>query len=103
MLFRSVETDSLYLINGHKFCYMGHRRWLDVDHHFRKESLLFDGSIDTRLALEPLVTSEIICGTEHLLGRCLGRKCQLAYNKSKRREADQIGWKKRSIFFTLPY
>ena len=21
----AVETDSLYLINGHKFCYMGHR------------------------------------------------------------------------------
>ena len=99
----AVETDSLYLINGHKFCYMGHRRWLDVDHHFRKESLLFDGSIDTRLAPEPPVASEIMCGTEHLLGRCLGRKCQLAYNKRKRREEDPIGWRKRSIFFTLPY
>ena len=41
--------------------------------------------------------------TEHLVRRCLGRKCQLAYNKRKRGEADQSGWKKRSIFFTLPY
>ena len=61
----AVETDSLYLINGHKFCYMGHRQWLDVDHHFRKEGMLFDGSNDTRLAPEPPITSDIIVGTEH--------------------------------------
>ena len=65
--------------------------------------MLFDGSNDKRLAPKPPVASNIIFGTEHLLERCLGRKCQLAYNKRKRREADQIGWKKRSIFFTLPY
>ena len=99
----AVETDSLYLINGHKFCYIGHRQWLDVNHHFRKEGLLFDGSNDMRLPPEPLIAVDIIFGTEHLLGRCLGRKCQLAYNKRKRREEDPIGWKKRSIFFTLPY
>ena len=52
---------------------MGHRRWLDVDHQIRKEGLLFDGSNDTRLAPEPPVASEIMCGTKHLLGRCLGR------------------------------
>ena len=28
------ETDSQYLKHGHKFCYMGHRRWLDSDHEF---------------------------------------------------------------------
>ena len=55
------------------------------------------------MAPEPPVASDIIFGTEHLLGRCLGRKCQLAYNKRKRREEDQIRWRKRSIFFTLPY
>ena len=30
----AVETNSRYLQNGHKFCYMGHRRWLDVHHDF---------------------------------------------------------------------
>ncbi|KAK9999241.1 hypothetical protein SO802_018844 [Lithocarpus litseifolius] len=34
-----MEIDSRYLKNGHKFCYMGHRRWLDVDHDFRKEDM----------------------------------------------------------------
>ena len=28
------KTDSRYLRNGHKFCYMGDRRWLGIDHEF---------------------------------------------------------------------
>ena len=40
---------------------------------------------------------------ENLVKRCLGKKCQLAYNKRKKGEAGHCVWKKRSIFFTLPY
>ena len=65
--------------------------------------MLFDGSNDMQSAPEPPVASDIILETEHLVGHCLGRKCQLAYNKRKRGEVGQSGWKKRSIFFTLPY
>ena len=101
--FCAMETDSRYLKNGHKFCYIEHRRWLDVDHDFQKEGMLFDGSYDTQSAPIPLVALDIILDTEHLVGHCLGRKCQLTYNKRKRGEADQSGWKKRIIFFTLPY
>ncbi|XP_030927396.1 uncharacterized protein LOC115953761 isoform X1 [Quercus lobata] len=99
----AVKTKSRYLRNGCKFCYMGHRRWLDVDHDFRKDGMSFDGSNDTRLASEPPIASDIIVETEHLLGCCLSRTCQLAYKKRKGREANQSGWKKMSIFFTLPY
>ena len=41
--------------------------------------------------------------TKNLVERCLRKKCQLAYNKRKKGEADQCVWKQRSIFFTLPY
>ncbi|XP_050281315.1 uncharacterized protein LOC126722213 [Quercus robur] len=85
----AVKTKSQYLRNGRKFCYMGHRRWLDVNHDFRKEGMSFDGSNDTRLALEPPVTSDIIVETEHLLGRCLGRKCQLAYKKKEDKKKEE--------------
>ena len=71
---------------------------MDVDHDFRKEGMLFDGSNDTRSAPIPLVVLDIILDTEHLVGHCLGRKCQLTYNKRKREEANHSGWKKRSIF-----
>ena len=40
---------------------------------------------------------------ENLVRCCLEKKCQLAYNKRKRDEANQFVWKKRSIFFSLPY
>ena len=49
----------------------GHRRWLDVDHDFQKEGMLFDRSNDTRSTLEPPVASDIILETERLIGRCL--------------------------------
>ena len=91
------ETYSQYLRNGHKFCYMGHRRWLGSDHEFRKEATLFNGSIDNRVALMPPVVSDIIVDTESLVGRCLGKKCQLLYKKRKRGEANQSAWKKRRI------
>ena len=64
---------------------MEHRRWLDVDHDFRKEGMLFDGSNDTRSTPIPLVVLDIILDTEHLIGHCLGRKGQLAYNKKKKK------------------
>ena len=44
------------------------------------------------------VVSDILVETESLVGRCLGKKCQLLYNKRKRGVANQ-----RSIFFSLPY
>ena len=71
----AVEIDSRYLKNGHKFYYMGHKRWLDVHHDFRKEGMLFDGSNDMRSAPVPPVASDIILDTAPLVGCCLGRKC----------------------------
>ena len=69
------ETDSRYLKNGHKFCNMGHRRWLGSDHEFRGEDTLFDGSTDMRMAPVPPVALDIIVDIESLVGRCLGKKC----------------------------
>jgi hypothetical protein len=38
------NTRSKRLRNGGKFCYMGHRRWLPMEHSFRTDSLSFDGT-----------------------------------------------------------
>ncbi|XP_050278453.1 uncharacterized protein LOC126719982 [Quercus robur] len=85
------DTDSRYLQHGHKFYYMGHRRWLDSDHEFQDEDTLFDGSIDMQMAPVAPVASDILVDTERIVGRCLGKKCQLLYNKRKRGEANQCG------------
>ena len=82
------ETDSWYLRNGHKFCYMGHRWWLGSDHKFREEDTLFDGSTNMWVALVPPVALDIIVDTKSLIGHCLGKKCQEKYNKRRRGEAN---------------
>ncbi|XP_028104195.1 uncharacterized protein LOC114303271 [Camellia sinensis] len=40
----NTHTQSRYLKNGRKLCYMGHRRWLNGGHKFRKASASFDGT-----------------------------------------------------------
>ena len=42
----ALETNSRYLKNGHKFCYMEHKQWLDIDHKFWEEDTLLHGSSD---------------------------------------------------------
>ena len=42
------ETTSLYLNNGHKCCYMGHRRFLPIDHKWRQEKKQFNGEREHR-------------------------------------------------------
>ncbi|KAL0007409.1 hypothetical protein SO802_008911 [Lithocarpus litseifolius] len=97
------DTDSRYLKHGHKVCYMGHRRWLDKDHPYRKEDTNFDGTQDMRLAPVPPSGLDILMDTESLDGRCLGKKAQATFKKRKRGEENVGAWNKRSILFTLPY
>ncbi|XP_058202901.1 uncharacterized protein LOC131317361 [Rhododendron vialii] len=44
----NVETQSLWLKNFRKYCYMGHKHFLDQGHNFRKDAISFDGTIETR-------------------------------------------------------
>jgi hypothetical protein len=37
------STRSTWLKHGKKYCYMGHRRWLPMDHPLRRNIRTFDG------------------------------------------------------------
>ncbi|GKC56506.1 hypothetical protein Tco_1084104 [Tanacetum coccineum] len=39
------STRSMWLKHGKKFCYMGHRRWLEENHPYRFQKDRFDGTI----------------------------------------------------------
>ncbi|GLT36583.1 hypothetical protein SLA2020_109510 [Shorea laevis] len=41
-----IETYSLRLRNGHKTCYMGHRRFLPLDHPWCEDAKAFDGTTE---------------------------------------------------------
>ncbi|KAL0361114.1 UNVERIFIED_CONTAM: hypothetical protein Sradi_3795900 [Sesamum radiatum] len=48
------DTCFKYLYNSHKECYMGHRRFLNDDHPYRKDAKSFDGKEENHKAPIPL-------------------------------------------------
>ncbi|KAG8503618.1 hypothetical protein CXB51_001607 [Gossypium anomalum] len=56
----AAQTCSKWLYNGKKFCYMGHRLWLDGNHRFRFQRTLSEGTEEFREALEQTIGSEIL-------------------------------------------
>nr|XP_009776104.1 PREDICTED: uncharacterized protein LOC104225927 [Nicotiana sylvestris] len=89
-------TCSQYLKHSRKMCYMGHQTFLPPEHQFRRDKKLFDGKEDHRLAPTSLSGMEVL---EEL------REFKNVFGKGqKKRSRDNKGpWKKRSIFFELPY
>lgn len=82
------NTNSEWLHHGRKWCYMCHRRWLPADHRWRKDTRSFIGGGEIRNAPVRLQGEEVLRqleGVEFLID-----------NAGER-------WKKKSIFFKLPY
>ncbi|XP_019246466.1 PREDICTED: uncharacterized protein LOC109226120 [Nicotiana attenuata] len=76
-------TCSQYLKHSRKMCYLDHRTFLPPDHPFRRDKKSFDG-VDV---------SEELREFNHVFGK--GQK--------KWHRGNEGPWKKKSIFFELPY
>ena len=90
----------MWLENGCKFCYMGHRRWLPENHPFRFDDVGFDGNVELGLAPKPCTGSDILIqlqGSRFSYGK--GETENVGIDE---KDEEQI-WKKRSIFFDFPY
>ncbi|KAH7838171.1 hypothetical protein Vadar_022881 [Vaccinium darrowii] len=107
-----VYTRSLFLKNGRKFCYLAHRRWLDVDHPFREDIVSFDGTIELDRAPTRLSGKEVLEQIGRKFKNKFGKDNELKqYQRRKRKrkeneeeeESTRHNWKKRSIFFELEY
>ncbi|CAN1757493.1 hypothetical protein LINPERHAP1_LOCUS6538 [Linum perenne] len=88
------HTHSQWLTHGRKFCYLGHRRFLPMTHVLRRHKRSFDNKQEFRSAPKPLSGSEVL---HELHGK------QINFGKKSKKDALPYGWKKRSIFFELPY
>ena len=99
----NYDKQSHWLIYGRKFSYIGHKQFLDSNHRFRKQKKSFDGNVDMRST--PIIVSrgEIMLQTDVVANHVFGKKQINLGNKRKTREEFLIVWKKRNIFFTLPY
>ncbi|XP_070042013.1 uncharacterized protein LOC107772820 [Nicotiana tabacum] len=94
-----IHTCSIYLKHGRKQCYMGHRRFLEVNHPFRRNKSSFDNTKEERLAPQALSGDDALAQ--------LNTSSQVLVDGSTRkRKRDAIrydNWKKKSVFFELPY
>ncbi|XP_022873154.1 uncharacterized protein LOC111392118 [Olea europaea var. sylvestris] len=94
------DTCSIWLSHGRKFAYMGHRRFLDLSHPFRVKKSWFNGRIEND------IRPKIKNGEQNL-----NEVDKIAYDwgksgKRKRKKnttQSTVTWKKKSIFFMLPY
>ncbi|CAL9010839.1 unnamed protein product [Prunus brigantina] len=76
------DTPSHRLKNGHKICYIGYRKWLPINHPYRRQRAAFNGKPEYGTPPEPLTGEEVL----HMV-----------------QDGDRVCWKKKSIFFNLEY
>ena len=112
----SEETDATRLCHCKKIVYMGHRRLLPSSHPYRKYKLRFNGKAEHRSAPR-LQTGEDVYEKVSLLSNNFGKPLRplAPRGKNMKRRSRQTGksdrvagdtsecWKKKSIFFDLPY
>ncbi|XP_020082534.1 uncharacterized protein LOC109706142, partial [Ananas comosus] len=82
----NIDTFSKRLSHGRKYCFMGHRRFLEPNHKFRYNRDSFDGTEEYGHA--PAIPT----------GTMILRQLEKITDFD-----DSQTWKKKSIFFTLPY
>ncbi|BBG93520.1 hypothetical protein Prudu_001553 [Prunus dulcis] len=56
----SDDTPSHRLKNGHKICYIGHRKWLPINHPYRRQRAAFNGKPKYGTPPEPLNGEEVL-------------------------------------------
>ncbi|CAL8163867.1 unnamed protein product [Prunus armeniaca] len=76
------DTPSHRLKNSHKICYIGHRKWLPINHPYRRQREAFNGKPEYDTPPEPLTEEKVLHMVE---------------------DGDRVCWKKKSIFFDLEY
>ncbi|KAK2428497.1 hypothetical protein QL285_027015 [Trifolium repens] len=90
------EKDTNYhqMKNGKKNIYLGHQKFLNCYHSYRRLRKSFNGDPEDGVAPKPLTGEEVYQrqrGNNGMLGKC-----------EKKPSVKNI-WKKRSVFFELPY
>ncbi|XP_042486512.1 uncharacterized protein LOC122066739 [Macadamia integrifolia] len=101
------DTSSRWLKYGGKHCYLGHRRFLPSDHRFRRDRRTFDGHEEHKGQPEPLSGYEVLEQLEGVQFPPFGRDDDGKKGRKRKRSLKQpdlpLNWKKKSIFFDLPY
>ncbi|XP_062080165.1 uncharacterized protein LOC133784914 [Humulus lupulus] len=95
----NVSTPSIRLQN--KVAFYGHRYFLPMGHQIRKKKKLY-GSVEKRPPPEEFSTEAIFTQMNFMPESLPGKHVSYGGQKRKRTKK-QVGWRKKSIFFELPY
>ncbi|XP_062020749.1 uncharacterized protein LOC133737149 [Rosa rugosa] len=98
------DSSSFRLKHSQKICYMGHRRFLPINHRWRTQRRPFNGKEEHRTAPIPLSVHESLIQLSSLqfkFGK--GTNVRSARKKKGTPAAYSGQWKKKSIFYQLPY
>ncbi|XP_042472108.1 uncharacterized protein LOC122054736 [Zingiber officinale] len=105
--------SSMWLKYSRKFAYLGHRRFLGPNHPFRQKKKWFDGNKETKGKPRPLNGLEILNVLKDIENDWGKKKMGKDINNTKKKRKERDGskkvqkpvqmWKKKSIFFNLPY
>ncbi|KAI5338455.1 hypothetical protein L3X38_017726 [Prunus dulcis] len=60
------DTSSHRLKNGHKICYIGHRKWLPTYHPYRRQHAAFNGKPEYDTLPKPLTREEVLQMVEEI-------------------------------------
>ncbi|XP_059289915.1 uncharacterized protein LOC132043450 isoform X2 [Lycium ferocissimum] len=82
-----------------KICYMGHRRYLEASHPWRR-SKKFDGKTEKRIKPKELSGDNVLQQLDLLSTDKPGKHSN---NKKNKRLPEELNWVRRSILFELPY
>ncbi|PNX72846.1 hypothetical protein L195_g028743, partial [Trifolium pratense] len=88
------DTDTMRLEESKKSVFLGHRRFLNSKHRYRKWTQAFNGKSEEARAPLFLTGDELHEKVKHLSNK---------FGKPFASELVTGGWKKKSIFFELPY
>ena len=101
------DKESIYLLASRKICYMGHRRFLEDNHRFRRQTITFNGR--RKHCSAPRQWTGLQCLEEFSTLRfTFGKPNKDASVGQRRRRTSSSTssnnqWKKKSIFYELLY
>jgi hypothetical protein len=88
------KTSYHQLQHGRKIVYLGHRKFLRHNHPFRRLRKAFNGFQEHGIAPQALTGEQVYERVKDI---------NVIFGKTQKRIAEKGVWKKRSIFFDLPY
>ncbi|XP_025703763.1 uncharacterized protein [Arachis hypogaea] len=101
----NMDAKAQRLTFSRKWCYTGHRRFLNQGHKYRVDRTRFDGQVESRDP--PMKYSRInVLRQQSNLQLSFGKNPTLTAKRRRIGEdedQDDSVWKKRSVFFELPY